>query len=56
MKCSARWRIRRAGICRIIALADEVLGLNGALIDAREAMGQSTESVAEAPLTELSLD
>jgi predicted protein tyrosine phosphatase len=41
---------------RIIALADEVLGLNGALIDAREAMGESTESVAEAPLTELPLD
>ena len=41
---------------RVIALADEVLGLNGALIQAREAMGGATESVVEAPLTELHLD
>lgn len=36
----------------IIALADDLLGLNGALIDARENMGESV-SVVEGPLTVL---
>lgn len=38
---------------RIVALADEILDLSGALIRACEAMGGSTLSVAEAPLTVL---
>ena len=38
---------------RIVALADEILSLSGALIDAREAMGDSQVSVIEGPLTVL---
>jgi predicted protein tyrosine phosphatase len=37
----------------IIALADEILGLTGDLIDACEAMGSSEVSVMEGPLTVL---
>lgn len=37
---------------RIIALADEILGLDGALVSARESMGEAT-SVFEGPLTVL---
>jgi predicted protein tyrosine phosphatase len=38
---------------RIVALADEILGLAGALVSACEAMGESSISVAEGPLTVL---
>lgn len=38
---------------RVIALADRVLGCNGALIAAREDIGTASEFVAEAPLTVL---
>ena len=38
---------------RIVALADEALGLSGSLIRACQAMGSSTVSVAEGPLTVL---
>jgi len=37
----------------IVSLADEILGLSGALVDACEAMGDSSASVAEGPLTVL---
>ena len=40
---------------RLVELADELLALDGALISAREAMGNPTEAVIEAPLTALSL-
>lgn len=40
---------------RIIALADEVLDQQGALIEAREAMGEAELSLAEGPLASLSL-
>lgn len=40
---------------RVVALADEILGLDGELIRAFEGMGNATESVVEAPLTELLL-
>ena len=39
----------------LIALADEVLGCNGALIAARETMGGASVSVADGPLTILRL-
>jgi predicted protein tyrosine phosphatase len=41
---------------RVIALADTVLGCDGELVAAREAMGNATHSVVEAPLTVLRID
>ena len=38
---------------RIIALADDILGLDGELIDACHAMGEATARVVEGPLTVL---
>lgn len=40
---------------RVVYLADEILGFDGELIRAYEAMGQPTEAVVEAPLAELVL-